>query len=277
MTVPLGPTIADVDAAVRAVLAALRPAPAPGRHGMPGGGPVGASVFPGRLLGERDATALARSGAPVRITPGTVVTPLARDILKRAGVELRYASHAELAANGQTGEWAFAFEPASGPVEPLRKSLLGGSEHWTDLGVDPMQASAWVADGPGRGALVLTPSTALVTWRANQVAGVRAATAADPASVARAIEELGLNLLVVDPAGRSIFELRHLGAVFRRGGAPRPPAWLAGGEGSLHDADRRDHRPGDPLPRASEPAERSILDRITDASGRPHGGFARAW
>ncbi len=272
---PHGPTIAEVEAVVRSVLTALRPVLASG-HG-PTGVPTVSPVFAGRLVGERDAAAMVAAGAPVRITPGTVVTPLARDILKRAGIELRFASQAELTASGLTGEWGFAFEPAGGQVDPLRRSLLADSAIWSDLGADPLQAAAWVVAGAGRGAVVLTESAARIAWSANQTAGVRAATAVDPAGVVRAIEQLGLNLLVVEPAGRSIFELRHLCAVFRRGGAPRPPAWLADGVGSVSHADRRDHRSGYGLQGPSQPPERPVPDRVTDAAGRPRGEFARAW
>jgi hypothetical protein len=55
---------------------------------------------------------------------------------------------------------------------------------------------------------------------------VRAASAVDPDSVARAIRHLGANLLVIEPAGKSISFLKQIGLTFRRAGAPQVPGWL---------------------------------------------------
>jgi hypothetical protein len=57
------------------------------------------------------------------------------------------------------------------------------------------------------------------------VAGVRAAAAGEPDAVARAVRALGVNLLVVEPAGKPIALLKQIGATFRRSGGPRPPDW----------------------------------------------------
>ena len=45
----------------------------------------------------------------------------------------------------------------------------------------------------------------------------------------RAVRALGVNLLVVEPAGKSIALLRQIGATFRRGGGPVGPG-LGGSE-----------------------------------------------
>ena len=43
----------------------------------------------------------------------------------------------------------------------------------------------------------------------------------EPEAVSRAIRHLGANLIVVEPAGKSIYLLKQLGRAFRQGGAPR--------------------------------------------------------
>ena len=61
-------------------------------------------------------------------------------------------------------------------------------------------------------------------WRSGgpaRCAGVRAASAAEPAEVRRAVTGLGVNLLVVEPAGKSISWMRQLATAFRRSRAPR--------------------------------------------------------
>jgi hypothetical protein len=238
----MNPSWPEVNAAVLAVLGDFlgsRRAPAPSRNGHAhanGNGRVDATVFADRLLSLRHAETIADGVArEVRVAPGTVITPLARDWLKRNGVTVRVVSGREAAGAraALTGEWGFAIESKSGRVEPLRRSLLDGPESWAQVGADAVEAALWVVAGDGRGALVVADEASVACWRANRVEGIRAATVAEVDAVARAIRHLGANLLVVEPAGSSISALKHLGERFRRGGAPMAPEGL--------DADSTDH------------------------------------
>jgi hypothetical protein len=74
--------------------------------------------------------------------------------------------------------------------------------------------------------LLVTDEASVAVWRACQVAGVRAASAVDPDSVARAVRQLGVNLLVIEPAGKSISFLKPMSLTYRRAGAPETRAWL---------------------------------------------------
>ncbi len=203
--------IAEVDAAVRSVLAT---------QGQAG---CGVGVFAGRLFALRHAEAIAAGTREVRLAPRTVVTPLARDLLKQRGIALRPVAEGESARVAHAGEWAFANEGAaeSGLLAALRRALL--DESWTAIDAPPGAAARWVAEAPHRGALVLTDEASVSVWRACQVAGVRAASADDLDAVARAVRRLGVNLLVVEHPGKSISWIRQLGATFRRGGAPLRP------------------------------------------------------
>src|SRR5689334_6893634 len=100
--------IAEVEAAVRSVLATK------GRSDR-------TDVFGGRLFALRHAEALTPATLAIGIAPGTVVTPLARDLLKTRGVALRQVSRRELARVKNPGEWAFAIEPEveSGAISAL--------------------------------------------------------------------------------------------------------------------------------------------------------------
>src|SRR5262249_16808557 len=91
---------------------------------------------------------------------------------------------------------------------------------WTELEGAPGTAARWLAEDPQRGALVVTDEASVAVWRACQIAGVRAAAAADVDAVARAVRRLGMNLLVVEAPGKAISWLRQLGATFRRAGTP---------------------------------------------------------
>lgn len=231
----MNPSWPEVNAAVLAVLGdflGTRRAAAPSRNGHAGANGDGRSVadiFADRLLSLRHAERLAEASArEVRVAPGTVVTPMARDWLKRNGVAVRIVSGREAAGARAAiaGEWGFAIESRSGKVEPLRRALLEGSESWAEVGADAVEAALWVVAGDGRGALVVADEASVACWRANRVEGIRAATVAEVDAVSRAIRLLGTNLLVVEPAGASIHHLKHLGERFRRGGAPTVPEGL---------------------------------------------------
>lgn len=285
------PTIEQVAAAVRAVLMgggekSLRPA----------------EVFAGRLLGLKQAEGLDRREREVRILAGTVVTPLARDFLKKNGFALRVVHESE-ARSRRDGEWGFAIEGKSGVAWALKARLLGGSESWSEVVGDASDAARWVVSAPDRGAAVLTDEASVATWRANAIPGIRAATGCDADSVARAVRRLGVNLLVLETRDASIPSLLHLLATFRRGGPPAipqdlgpsqapsavpsrvplvvPDQWHPNGlpvieptsPRSTPDEDRRDHRPRDPLARAFGPAERALRDRLAHAANGPLRGL----
>ncbi len=74
--------------------------------------------------------------------------------------------------------------------------------------------------------MFITFDAAVTVWRACQVRGVRAAAAVEPGDVYRAARTLGLNMLVIEPSGKSISWMRQMGSAYRQAGAPRVPAAL---------------------------------------------------
>jgi hypothetical protein len=211
-------TAIDVDSVVRAVLAELAR-----RNGHAGEPRRDEPVFAGRLLGQSQVEAFGHEVKEVRVAPGTVVTPLALDLMKRRGISLRYAadSGSSIKAKG-TGTWALAIEgPVSGKAEALRRVLLGS---WSEVAAS--EAAPWVVAGTDRGAFLLTPESSVAVWRANRVEGVRAATACDVDSVTRAVKSLGVNVLVIEPASHSIPSMKAMAEAFRKGGAPTAPGGL---------------------------------------------------
>jgi hypothetical protein len=215
MTIYKGPGIQDVDAAVRSVLAERFDS----RRGLRS---AEASLFSSRLLSLREAESLPVGSRVVRVAPGTVVTPLARDYLKKLGVAIQFASRSEVDRARNAGEWGFAIESESGLLEAFRRSMLDSSEGWIELGASADLAVGWVAEMESRGALVLVDEASLAVYRAYQTQGLRAATVEEPNAAARAVRSIGANLLVVEPAGKSIALLRQIAATFRRAGGPRP-------------------------------------------------------
>ena len=222
-----GPSLIDVDAAVKAVLAEMFPV-----HRKAGGLDTyqkpGVEVFAGSLVSLNQAEILSPSIFELLIAPGTVVTPLARDYLKRRGVAIRFVARSEVARVRNAGEWGFAIESERnrGILEAFRRGLLDGAECWLEVGASVDDAMNWVAEAEGRGALVLADEASAAVYRACRRPLVRASTAIDVDSVSRAVRALGINLLVVEPAGKSIAFMQQLGRAFRRHGGPTVPEWL---------------------------------------------------
>ena len=175
------------------------------------------------MLGQSQVEAFGPEIKEIRVAPGTVVTPLALDLMKRRGIALQYAANGESSIQAkETGTWAFAIEgPASGKAEAIRRALL---DAWAEVAAP--EASGWVVSGTDRGALLLTPEASVAAWRANRVEGVRAASACDVDAVSRAVKSLGVNVLVIEPASHSIASVRAMAETFRRGGSPTLPEGL---------------------------------------------------
>jgi hypothetical protein len=253
------PSIAQVDAAVRAVLAGNRRGSAPVRR--PG------LAFAGRLLGQRFVESIDPEIREIRVGPATVVTPIARDMLKRRGIAVRVASDPEAS---RRGEWGFVLEEGVALADAIRRGIATGPDHWGEIGRDAAEAARWVAEGDGRGAAVVTDEASVACWLSARVPGVRSAAPADSDAVARAVDRLGANLIVIEPRGHSIPSLLHCLKVFRRAGAPEGPDWLDGGMG--HE-DWRGDRAIDMLSAPSFAAEPEVPRRRADAPGGDHRGL----
>jgi hypothetical protein len=223
-TTTANPELREVDAAVRSVLAERFSTPRD--RGIDGSvAREGDDRFSGRLLSLREAESLPEGLRALRVAPGTVVTPLARDYLKRFGIEVRFVARVEAERARNLGEWGFAIESRSGVLEAFRRAILDGAEPWRELGPSLDAAARWVAEAPARGALVVTDEASVAVYLGCQVPGVRAAAAEEPGAVARAVRALGVNLLVVESAGKSIALLKQMCGTFRRAGGPVAPDW----------------------------------------------------
>jgi hypothetical protein len=211
--------IGEVDAAVRAVLAERKSVLRPATQ-------ADGQVHLDRLFSVRHAEALPRGTKILRIGPGTVVTPLARDLLRRQGISILLGLPEPTKA--ADGEWAFsiAIHSEGGILQALQRALIEDPRSWIALPAGLPAATAWLQAATGRGVLFVTPEPAVVVWKACQVPGVRAALVHEAAEVHNATRGLGVNLLVIEPTGKSISWIKQLGQAFRRSGAPRLPEEL---------------------------------------------------
>lgn len=163
------------------------------------------------------------------VTPKAVVTPAAKDLLRERKVEL-----ARGAANGKpsnSGKLTLAVGVAETPYDPASlcrelKSDNGSLEELAHTGLATVteELSEQVARG-GRLGLLLTSNVSAAACLANRNRGVRAAEARCPTSTREAIKGVGVNLLVVNPVGKSTFELKRMIQVFLAGAGECPAQW----------------------------------------------------
>jgi hypothetical protein len=84
------------------------------------------------------------------------------------------------------------------------------------------QVAEGVGRGPCRAVAVFCHDAGLASCIANKVAGVRAAAVATVAQGARALDQLGANVLVIEMAGRTYFECKEMLRLCCRGTAVCP-------------------------------------------------------
>jgi hypothetical protein len=214
--------IHQVSEAVQEVLKDLRPR-------SPARTESDCQVFVGKLLSVRQAESLPPGTRTVQVACDVVITPLAQDLLKLRGITIRIGTKANSREAASSGEWGFAIESGLGTVSALRRALLGDERPWSELPAELSNVGEWLVEAAGRGAVWVTDEGALTVWKSCQVSGVRAASAAEPADVHRAAITLGPNLLVIEPAGKSISWMKQLVSAFRMAGPPAIPETLTAG------------------------------------------------
>jgi hypothetical protein len=159
---------------------------------------------------------------------GSVVTPAARDLLRERNIDLSYQAAAPKA--GARTRLVVGLANTNCSITTLfnlltREPLAIERVTATDLAAVVDELAAQLAK-PMTLALLFTGDLAAALCLANRMPGVRAATAASIRDVVAAIAAIGVNLLVLDPTGKSPFILKQWIARFCQG-APRvcPEAW----------------------------------------------------
>ncbi|GIW87057.1 MAG: hypothetical protein KatS3mg108_1381 [Isosphaeraceae bacterium] len=204
-----GPSAAEVDAVVRAVLT--------GRAGGAGLDRDSSIYgFAGRVLTLRVVSGLPETIRQVVVGCETVVTPMARDALRQRGVVVSIESGPAVPAGV---EWALASDGDSPRFEAYRRAVLGGPGAWRHFGPDLDRAVAWWTASGARAGVVLSACAAGTVWRLHRFARIRAAQVHDAESLGRA-GPFQPNVVVVEPAATSLAEWRHLVGRFQRSFMP---------------------------------------------------------
>ena len=165
----------------------------------------------------------------VRVAQGTVVTPAARDLLRQHEVRLEIDGKIRATMPSQPqlvlGVAECRFSPAS--LMPRLKQQAVPTEQVAESGLPKVVEE--LADRVvhhGRVALLLTEESAAALCLANRRHGVRAALGNSTTMVSKALQSIGTNFLIVEPAGRSPFELCALASQFCAAPARQcPEAW----------------------------------------------------
>lgn len=174
-------------------------------------------AFPGKLLLERHAVSLPESTRQIVTTPSTVVTPLAREILRKRGVAVRISNASSMGSPNPViaGEWAVVRLCDSPQAQSLESMLIGrGGEGWIGFDAAAEAAAGWIETQPAGHLAVLAQSAAHALWWLIRQ-GVRAAQVQASADVERIVSEFAPRCLVIEPARLPIHESRQIYRAWR--------------------------------------------------------------
>jgi len=219
---------AAVEQIVRQVLDELRAAGSSQAHGMPS---VGSSSNSTLTLTTKVITGTSLEGRLDNITQlivprGAIFTPAARDELKKFNVTVASAVSTSKSAARQPLHLAAHGKYDAGPLAAglVADNLDVQRVKGTDLPTVVSDLAQKLSTTRG---LFVTDQAAAAVALANRKSGVRAALVCNTAEIDRAAGSLSPNLLVIDPLGRSVFELRGLVRHWLRYPEPACPAALA--------------------------------------------------
>lgn len=223
----------DIDRVVREVLAELGAGPAEGAPGgtgsFSGSADGGELILSARVVTLSEVEGRLESVRRLVVPPQAVITPAVRDELMRKNVSLAYASPA---ASRATAPVRLVLVAAGSPVDPaplvgaLSNEGIEIQEHRSDCLIAATDQLAGEIARPDTLGLLLTRHTAAGLCLANRLRGVRAVLGTDPRAAAAAAAAVGANLLVVDPAAVSLFQLKQIVTEFCRAGTRPCPEVL---------------------------------------------------
>ncbi len=217
---------AEVERMVRAVLGELNRAAARGTsHGETEKHESGQTlVLTSKVVSLAEVEGKLKDVSRLVVPRGAVFTPAARDELRRFAVAVASAT-----GGVKKQEASVVLATAETTFEPthLATALAGEgvaveriAETELTKAVDTLTRRVVVDKKWG---LLLTDAPAAATCLANRQRGVRAVLAYSATAAREAVATIAANVLVIDPRGRSVFELRQLARELTRAGRPERP------------------------------------------------------
>lgn len=221
---------AAVERIVRQVLAELRAARSTGTsqaHGMLSvGSPDRTLTLTSKIITGTSLEGRLENITQLIVPRGAIITPAARDELRKFKVTIASSvgtsksparQHLCLATHGKYDAAPLTAGLAADKLQVERFQA-------SDLPATVSELAPMLATIRG---LLITDEAAAAVALANRKPGVRAALVCNAAEIDRAAGSLSPNLLVIDPIGRSVFELRGLVRHWLRHPEPACPAALA--------------------------------------------------
>lgn len=168
--------------------------------------------------------ATVRTGMALQIGRKSIVTPAARDWLhtnKVAWSRSGSVAPQSLVASEPTvkvvsvGKWQLVIQTVTANVRALQDAFKRQSDGWDiELVGQPHEAASAairsISTAERDGVVVISDFAEVIACRANRNARVRAAVIADRKQLELASHHLGVNLVCVNPQGKTFIELRNL-------------------------------------------------------------------
>ncbi len=179
---------------------------------------VSAAELDGRLAGV----------SQIVVPRGAVFTPAARDEIKKYKITISSAVETVATAAGVVLHVAAAATTYN--AQAFWQALIAdGIRVETTVTAELLAAIEVLASAADQGhaALLVTEQAATALCLANRKRNVRAALGNSRAAVDAAVAEIGANVLVLDPSGRSVFEMKQAVRHWLRHGQPVCPSALA--------------------------------------------------
>jgi ribose 5-phosphate isomerase RpiB len=177
-----------------------------------------AFVFSGRVLTAEDVRVRLNGHREVVLSRKTIVTPLALDDLRAKGVRITRGDEPKVEAVGSKSAWGYAQDRPNGvaqsAVQALKREGLELRELSASASAEPCRWAQALAEcvvrGECRGGIVFCDDPGLVCCVGNKLPGLRAAAVVTVSQAARAVLNIGANLVAVEAAGRTFHELRQI-------------------------------------------------------------------
>ncbi len=214
----MGHCVTEIDRIVREVLAELGTAGTTCAESADG-----QLVLSGRVISMSDISGRTEGIRQVVVPPGAVVTPSVRDELRRGNITLAFESNsARLSHRLVVVTAGNRFDPTS-LLDALRNDGIDIVPHTSNCLIESTELLAREVNMQSTLGLLLSTHPAAAICLANRHRGVRAVTGSDAAMVAAATDDVGANLLVLDPTAWGLVQLNQTTSEFQRGAAHECP------------------------------------------------------
>jgi hypothetical protein len=164
------------------------------------------------------------------VPPRAVITPAVRDLLRTQGVSISYAVAKDCKNKKSIGlVLGIAESTLDGKTLATGLKHLGMDVELLPQGSLPQVLAALIESvtKQGRSGVLLTSESEAALCLANRHRSVRAMLGRERMQIRKAVRAIGANMLVVEPAGRSTFELRQMIVEFGSAERSEVPALLA--------------------------------------------------